>query len=101
MEFFLCVVFFALKTLPTMKIEWSHWKGFQKNGKNSLINRQACFKLGGHVQGKQKLDWLATDTDDITTQSYSSFACSREKIRLVENGLETRGIDRGDVYDVI
>ncbi len=30
-------------------------------------------------QRKKQLDWLATDTDDITTQSHSLFACSREK----------------------
>jgi hypothetical protein len=28
---------------------------------------------------EKQLDWLATNTDDITTQSHSCFACSREK----------------------
>ena len=32
-------------------------------------------------QRKKQLDWLATNTDDITTQSHSFFACSREKHR--------------------
>ncbi len=32
-------------------------------------------------------DWLATNTDDITIQSHSLFASSREKNRQVENGL--------------
>jgi hypothetical protein len=34
---------------------------------------------------KKQFDWLATNTDDIITQSHSLFACSREHIRLVEN----------------
>jgi hypothetical protein len=29
-------------------------------------------------------DWLAKNTDDITTQSHSYFACSREKIGQVD-----------------
>ena len=39
-------------------------------------------------QRKKLLDWLATKTDDSTTQSHSVFACSREKNhRQAENGL--------------
>jgi hypothetical protein len=30
-------------------------------------------------QRKKQLDWLATNIDDITTQSHSLIACSREK----------------------
>ena len=41
-------------------------------------------------QRKKQLDWLATNTDDITTQSHSLFACSREKHRQVENGSVSR-----------
>ena len=37
---------------------------------------------------KKQLDWLATNTDDITSQSHSLFACSREQIRQVENRLK-------------
>jgi hypothetical protein len=40
-------------------------------------------------QRKKQVDWLATNTDDITTQSHSLFAFSREKNRQVENGLKT------------
>ncbi len=35
-------------------------------------------------QRKKQLDWLATNTDDITSQSHSLFACWREKNRQVE-----------------
>ncbi len=46
-----------------------------------------CFPLGGFVRTgfvrtnreKKQLDWLATNIDDITTQSHSLFACSRGK----------------------
>ncbi len=44
---------------------------------------EACFPLGEFVRTnreKKQLDWLATNTDDVTTQSHSYFACSREKI---------------------
>jgi hypothetical protein len=35
---------------------------------------------------KKQLDWLATNTDDITTsQSHSRFAFSRQKISQLEN----------------
>ena len=37
---------------------------------------------------EKQLDWLATNTDDITSQSHSLFACSREQIRQVENRLK-------------
>jgi hypothetical protein len=30
-------------------------------------------------QREKQFDWLATDADDITSQSHSLFACSREK----------------------
>ena len=36
---------------------------------------------------KKQLDWLATNTDVITSQSHSLSACSREQIRQVENRL--------------
>ena len=39
-------------------------------------------------QRKKQLDWLATNTDDIISQSHSLFACSREQIRQVENRLK-------------
>ena len=50
---------------------------------------KACFPLGEFVRAnrKKQLDWLPTNTDDITIQSHSLFACSREKNRQVENGL--------------
>ena len=48
---------------------------------------EARFPLG--EQRKKQLDWLATNTDDITSQSHSLFACSREKNRQVANGSNT------------
>jgi hypothetical protein len=51
---------------------------------------KACFPLGEFVRAnreKGKLDWLATNTDDITNQSHSLLACSCEKNRQVENRL--------------
>jgi hypothetical protein len=38
----------------------------------------------------KRLDWLATNTDVIATQSRSLFTCSREKNHQVENGLYSR-----------
>jgi hypothetical protein len=52
---------------------------------NTVIAPQYLYKLS--IQVRANLDWLATDADDIATQSHSSFACSRGKIRLVENSL--------------
>ena len=52
---------------------------------------KACFPLGEFVRANREikqLDWLATNTDDITTQSHSLFACSPEKNRQVENRLK-------------
>jgi hypothetical protein len=44
--------------------------------------------MNSREQWKNQLDWLATDADDITTQSQSNFACSRGKIPEVENSLK-------------
>jgi hypothetical protein len=47
-----------------------------------LLPTKAGFPLGEFVRANRKkdkqLDWLATNTDDITSQSHSLFACSRE-----------------------
>ncbi len=39
-------------------------------------------QIGSREQRKKQLDWLVTNTDDITTQSHSLFACLREKITM-------------------
>ena len=39
------------------------------------------------LRTEKKSTWLATNTDDITTQSDSLFAFSREQSRQVENRL--------------
>ncbi len=44
-------------------------------------------RICSREQRKKQLDWLATNTDVITSQSHSLFACSREQIRQVENRL--------------
>ena len=41
--------------------------------------------LFARTEKTEQLDWLVTNTDDITSQSHSLFACSREQIRQVEN----------------
>ena len=38
-------------------------------------------------QRKKQVDWLPTNTDVITSQSHSLFACSHKQIREVENRL--------------
>ena len=45
-------------------------------------------RICSREQRKKQLDWLATNTDDITSQSHSLFACSREQFRQVENRLK-------------
>jgi hypothetical protein len=59
------------------------WENSIENNISRLWNRAlSLFSIrrnNSREQRKKKLDWLATDTYDITTQSHSSFACSREK----------------------
>ncbi len=57
--------------------------GFCDEWKRGFKPRGICSR----EQRKKKLDWLVTNTDDITSQSHSLFACSREKNRQVGNGL--------------
>ncbi len=52
-----------------------------------LISRFSTWLICSREQRKKQLDWLATNTDVITSQSHSLFACSREQIRQVENWL--------------
>jgi hypothetical protein len=42
---------------------------------------KACFPRAdfSREQRREQFDWLATNTDVITTQSHSLFACSREQ----------------------
>jgi hypothetical protein len=44
------------------------------------------------ITEKKKRDWLATNTDVITSQSRSCFPCSRRKDRRVENRLDELNI---------
>ncbi len=69
-------------------------KIFRRRRRNDGVENglKADFPLGeicSREQRKKRLDWLATNTDDITSQSHSLFACSRELIRQVENRLNT------------
>ena len=41
-----------------------------------------------------RIVWLATNTDVITSQSPSLFACLREQIRLVENRLYVKSVNK-------
>ena len=54
---------------------------------NAFLSRFSTWRICSREQRKKQLDWLATNTDDITNQSHSLFACSREQIRQVENRL--------------
>ena len=49
----------------------------------------STWRIYSREQRKKQLDWLATNTDNITNQSHSLFACSREQIRQVENRLNS------------
>ncbi len=51
-----------------------------------LLSRFSIRRICSREQRKKQLDWLATNTDVITSQSHSLFACLREQIRQVENG---------------
>ena len=51
------------------------------------LSLSSTWQICSHEQRKKQLDWLATNTDDITYQSHSLFACLREQIRQVENRL--------------
>ncbi len=53
--------------------------------KNNCQSLFCIRRIFSREQRKKQLDWLATNTDDITTQSHS--LCSREKNRQVESGL--------------
>ena len=51
------------------------------------LSRFSTWRICSREQRKKQLDWLATNTDVITSQSHSLFACTREQIRQVENRL--------------
>ena len=53
------------------------------------LSRFSTWRICSREQRKKQLDWLATNTDDITSQSHSLFTCSREQIRQVENRLKS------------
>ena len=44
------------------------------HAQSRFSTRRTCSR----EQRKKQLDWLVTNTDDITSQSHSLFACSRE-----------------------
>ena len=43
------------------------------------LSRFSTRRICSREQRTKQLDWLMTNTDDITSQSHSLFACSREK----------------------
>jgi hypothetical protein len=47
---------------------------------NALLSENVSIEI--QVTEKKQLDWLATDTDDIATQSHSLFVCSQRKIAM-------------------
>ncbi len=52
------------------------------------LSRFSTWRICSREQRKKQLDWLMTNTDVITSQSHSLFACSREQIRQVKNRLK-------------
>ena len=66
---------------------YSHNRSVVKLSDNCIYCRFSTWRICSREQRKKQLDWLVTNTDDITTQSHSLFACSREQIRLAENRL--------------
>ena len=58
------------------------------NSRTILLSLFSTRRICSREQRKKQLDWLATNTDDITSQSHSLFTCSREQIRQVENRLQ-------------
>ena len=54
------------------------------------LSRFSTGQICSHEQRKKQLNWPVRNTDDITSQSHSLFACSREQIRQVENRLYVR-----------
>ena len=56
----------------------------------AFLSRFSTWRICSREQRNEQLDWLATNTDVITTQSHLLFLCSREQIRQVENRLKAR-----------
>ena len=68
---------------------WSNWRYRSKAG----LSRFSTWRICSREQRKKQLDWLATNTDDITSQSHSLFACSCEKIAKWKTGFSAnRGL---------
>jgi hypothetical protein len=62
----------------------STWRAFFARTSKTSYLAKACFPPGricSREQRKKQRDWLATNTDVITTQSHPLFPCSREKYR--------------------
>ena len=61
---------------------------------SGTLTIKAGFPLGEYIcsreQREKQLDWLATNTDDITSQSHSLFACSPYKFAKWKTGLKGR-----------
>ena len=68
----------------TPDIYRAHWL---RTASFFYLSRFSTWRICSREQRKKQLDWLVTNTDDITSQSHSVFACSREQIRQVENWL--------------
>ncbi len=60
---------------PHMKVNWKVYNNYLDD--HYILGKHSA-NLFARTREKQ-LDWLGTNTDDITTQSHSLFACSRAK----------------------
>jgi hypothetical protein len=87
--------YFAADTLLDMLLYIKQTKKEQTLKAKSKVTCQFKHMPHGEFVGanrKKQLDWLMINTDVITTQSHSLFACPREKNLQVENGLRSQSI---------
>jgi hypothetical protein len=80
----LSYAWFPLGEFVRANREKSNLIGWRQTLTTSPANHVHFLLVCAKREGKQ-LDWLATNADDITSQSHPLFAYSREKNRHVEN----------------
>ncbi len=72
-----------------LKVNESRWELVVVKREFLLLSRFSTWRICSREKRKKQLDWLVTNTDEISSQSDSLFACSREQIRQVENRLHS------------
>ena len=77
----ICLIWLNL-TCICMAVIWTWIWNPEKRNFRSVFHEAICSR----EKRKKQYDWLAINTDGITSQSHSLFACSCETNRQVENG---------------